>query len=287
MPIVFKEVSHAYGTHSKTVFSALQDINLEIEDKSFVAIIGETGSGKSTLVQHLNALLLPSSGEVSVDSFRVTPIKKHNKNLKQLRKKVGVVFQFPEYQLFEETILRDVSFGPKNFGMSDEEAVKKSKEMLQMVGIDTTLYEQNPFNLSGGQKRRVAIAGILAANPDVLVLDEPTAGLDPIGSVEMMSLFQNIHKNLGKTIIMVSHDMEQVYEYCERVILMKGGQVVRDCLKDEFFKDVDFLKENGIKLPFIIEVQEALKEQGIRLEEGIKDLESLSKCIANEVKKHG
>lgn len=287
MSITFKELTHIYNHESPFPYTALTDVNLDIKEGSFTAIIGETGSGKSTLVQHLNALLIPTSGEVQVDEFVVTSNKKANKNLKQLRKKVGLVFQFPEYQLFEETIAKDICFGPMNFGMSANDAFEKCKEVLKIVGLDESYLERSPFDLSGGQKRRVAIAGILAADPDILVLDEPTAGLDPQGAEEMMSLFKKLNEEFNKTVIMVTHDMEHVLNYCKDVIVMKGGQVERTCDVKAFFNDIDFLKELNITPPNIIKVKMMLKEKGIDLDGEILTMEDLIKEIKKGVKNNG
>lgn len=287
MSIAFKQLTHIYNVDSPFPYTALTNVDLEIEKGTFCAIIGETGSGKTTLVQHLNALLLPTSGEVEVDEFRVCANKNENKNLKQLRKKVGLVFQFPEYQLFEETIAKDVCFGPLNFGMSVEEAFAKCKEVLRIVGLDETYLERNPFELSGGQKRRVAIAGILAADPDVLVLDEPTAGLDPQGAKEMMSLFKMLNEKYGKTIIMVTHDMEHVLEYCKEVIVMKKGMVERRCNVNDFFSDLDFLAKFNITPPAIIRTRMLLQEKGFMMDGDILSVDALVKRIKEEVMKHG
>ncbi len=287
MPIEFKELSHIYNASSPFPYVALHEINLEIKEGIFTAVIGETGSGKSTLVQHLNALLLPTEGTVTVDEFSVGANKKENKNLKQLRKKVGLVFQFPEYQLFEETILKDVSFGPKNFGLSEEEAIQRAKKALEIVGIDQSYLERSPFDLSGGQKRRVAIAGILAADPDILVLDEPTAGLDPQGAKEMMGLFLRLNQEMGKTIIMVTHDMEHVMNYCEEVIVLEHGRVKTKCSSEAFFQNDKLLHEMNITPPAVIRVKQQLEEKGMVLQGSITSIETLVKAIENEVKQHG
>ena len=202
MSITFKEVEHIYSENTPFAYHALKGVNLKITDQSFTAIIGQTGSGKSTLIQHINALLLPTSGSINIDEYLITATDKPSK-LKPLRKKAGLVFQFPEYQLFEETIEKDIIFGPMNFGVSEEEAKKIAHNVLKTVGLDESYLNKSPFDLSGGQKRRVAIAGILAMNPDILILDEPTAGLDPQGTNEMMSLFKRINES-GKTIILVT-----------------------------------------------------------------------------------
>lgn len=287
MPITFKKLTHIYDANSPIPYAALHEIDLDICEHKFTAIIGETGSGKSTLVQHLNALLLPTNGEVQVDEFVVTANKKQNKNLKQLRKKVGLVFQFPEYQLFEETILKDVSFGPKNFGMSEEEAIERSKEVLNIVGLDETYYERSPFDLSGGQKRRVAIAGILAANPDVLVLDEPTAGLDPQGAYEMMQLFKKLKEEYNKTIIMVTHDMEHVFNYCEEVIVLQNGKVIKKCDTETFFEDEELIKTLHITPPFIIHTKQLLKEAGFKMNDKVGTIQDLVKDVVKEVNING
>lgn len=287
MPITFKQLTHIYNAKTPFPYAALHEIDLSITEGIFTAIIGETGSGKSTLVQHLNALLVPTSGSVVVDDYEVSANKKENKDLKKLRKKVGLVFQFPEYQLFEETILKDVCFGPKNFGMSEEEAVKKAKEVIAIVGLDESYLERSPFDLSGGQKRRVAIAGILAADPDVLVLDEPTAGLDPQGAKEMMQLFLTLNKKHNKTIIMVTHDMEHVMNYCEEVIVLKEGRVEQKSSSKEFFKNEQLLKSLHITPPSIIRVIEQLKAKGIKVKGSITSIEELAKAIKKEVMQNG
>lgn len=287
MPITFKELTHIYNANSPFPYAALHEINLDIKEGIFTAVIGETGSGKSTLVQHLNALLLPTSGSVEIDDYVVTSDKKKNKNLKQLRKKVGLVFQFPEYQLFEETILKDVCFGPKNFGLSEEAAIAKAKEVLKIVGIDETYLERSPFELSGGQKRRIAIAGILAADPDILVLDEPTAGLDPQGAQDMMKLFQTLNKKHKKTIIMVTHDMEHVLNYCKEVIVLKNGRVEKKCTSATFFKNTKLMDSLDITPPAVIRVKQQLEEKGIQIEGNITSMKTLVNAIKEEVVNHG
>lgn len=287
MPITFKQLTHIYNANSPFPYAALHEIDLDIKEGVFTAVIGETGSGKSTLVQHLNALLLPTSGSVEIDEFNVTSDKKKNKNLKQLRKKVGLVFQFPEYQLFEETILKDVCFGPKNFGMSEEDAIKRAKEVLNIVGLDESYLERSPFDLSGGQKRRVAIAGILAADPDILVLDEPTAGLDPQGAYEMMQLFQTLNKKHKKTIIMVTHDMEHVMNYCKEVIVLKDGRVEKKCTTATFFKNTKLMDTLNITPPAIIRVKRLLEERGMIIEGNVTSMKTLVKAIQNGVNNHG
>lgn len=278
MSIKFDHVSYTYGKKTPFEQIGIKDINLEISNKSFVALIGHTGSGKSTLAQHLNGLLLPDVGEVSVDDFVIYPNKKKNKKIKDIRKYVGLVFQFPEYQLFEETVIKDVAFGPKNFGMSDEEAKKKAREALISVGIDETYFERSPFELSGGERRRVAIAGILALEPRILVLDEPSAGLDPVGVKDMMSLFKLVHEK-GTRIFIVTHDMDLVLEYCDYVVVMQNGQIERLETPIELFssiKEGDF----NLELPSVFKLANALIDRGLPLNiQEIYSIETLVKEI--------
>lgn len=235
MPIRYEGLTHIYQEGTPFSYLALDDVSLEIKEGAFTAIIGETGSGKTTLVQHLNALLLPSKGKLQVLDRLITADQKP-KQLKSLRKQVGLVFQFPEYQLFEETILKDVCFGPKNFGATEEEARDMAVKMLKLVGLDESYLDQSPFELSGGQKRRVAIAGILAMDPQVLVLDEPTAGLDPQGAKEMMDLFVELNKTYHKTVLIVTHDMEHVLHSCDEVVVVAKGKIKKQCDVTTFLK---------------------------------------------------
>lgn len=284
MSITFKKLTHEYNAGTTFSYTALDAIDLDIEEGKVTAIIGETGSGKSTLVQHLNALLLPTDGELEILNRTINSTKKP-KQLKELRKRVGLVFQFPEYQLFEETILKDVSFGPKNFGATQEEAEQKAKEVLQVVGMDASYLERSPFELSGGQKRRIAIAGILAMDPEILVLDEPTAGLDPQGAKDMMSLFVKLNKEYHKTVLIVTHDMEHVLQYCEHVIVLDNGHVVKDCDVQTFFENVDILHKLNINPPAIIRLREQLIAQGFALDKRLLDIDELAKAVAKEVMK--
>lgn len=284
MPIEFRELSYVYSKDMPYAYKALKEINLEIEEGKINAIIGETGSGKSTLVQHLNALLLPSEGELEIAGYTIRANEK-TKGLKYLRKKVGLVFQFSEYQLFEETILKDVSFGPKNFGVGEEEAIIKAKEALKLVGIDESMYEKSPLDLSGGQKRRVAIAGILAMEPEIIVLDEPTAGLDPKGAKEMIGLFSKLNKEMHKTIILVTHDNEVVYNYADNVILLSHGEIVLNKDAREFFDDKELLDRLHILKPQIVELKELLNAKGYKIGNEVRDIKALAKAI-KEIKKH-
>ena len=284
MAIRFKTLSYIYDEGMPYAHTALDEIDLEISKGKITAIIGETGSGKSTMVEHLNALLLPSKGELEVLDHTIVAGKK-NKGLKALRKEVGLVFQFSEYQLFEETILKDVAFGPKNFGDDEVTAIKKAKEALKLVGIDQTMYESSPLDLSGGQKRRVAIAGILAINPKVLVLDEPTAGLDPKGAKEMIDLFISLNKNYGKTIIIVSHDNEMVYNYADETVLMANGKIIYhgDTLK--LFNDENLIQEHHLLEPQIVKFKNELKKQGFKVADDIRTLKDLAKAITKEIRR--
>ena len=281
MSITFKEVEHIYSENTPFAYHALKGVNLKITDQSFTAIIGQTGSGKSTLIQHINALLLPTSGSINIDEYLITATDTPSK-LKPLRKKAGLVFQFPEYQLFEETIEKDIIFGPMNFGVSEEEAKKIAHNVLKTVGLDESYLNKSPFDLSGGQKRRVAIAGILAMNPDILILDEPTAGLDPQGTNEMMSLFKRINES-GKTIILVTHDMNHVLQYCDEVVVMNHGKVEKHDTVTNVFKDSEYLNSLGIDLPIITNFIIKLNNQGFNLDSSINNIEQLIAAIGGEL----
>lgn len=280
MSIEFKKVNYIYGENTPFSYIALKDVSLKIPQGSFTALIGHTGSGKSTLIQHINALLLPSNGEVDIDEFVIRAGEKPEV-LKPLRKKTGLVFQFPEYQLFEETIEKDIIFGPTNFGMSEEEAKERAGKVLKLVGLDESYLERSPFELSGGQKRRVAIAGILAMEPDILVLDEPTAGLDPQGAKEMLELFKKFQES-GKTVIMVSHDMNHVLQYCDHVVVMNHGEVERYCDVDELFSERDYLESMSIDLPVITDFIQELNMGGFHINPSIKDIDELVNAIGGE-----
>lgn len=280
MSIEFKKVNYIYGENTPFSYIALKDVSLKIPQGSFTALIGHTGSGKSTLIQHINALLLPSDGEVDIDEF-VIRVGEKPEVLKPLRKKAGLVFQFPEYQLFEETIEKDIIFGPTNFGMSEEEAKERAGKVLKLVGLDESYLERSPFELSGGQKRRVAIAGILAMEPDILVLDEPTAGLDPQGAKEMLELFKKFQES-GKTVIMVSHDMNHVLQYCDHVVVMNHGEVERYCDVDELFSERDYLESMSIDLPVITDFIQELNMGGFHINPSIKDIDELVHAIGGE-----
>lgn len=285
MPIAFKDVSHVYSAGTPYEYRALDHVDLEISEGKMTAIVGKTGSGKSTLVQHLNALLLPTEGTVYIMD-RTISAKEKPKKLKSLRGDVGLVFQFPEYQLFEETVLRDTAFGPKNFGCTAEEAANRARQALTLTGIGPEFYERSPLELSGGQKRRVAIAGILAMDPKILVLDEPTAGLDPAGTASMMKLFSDLNKKMNKTILIVTHDMEQVYRYCDEVVVVENGRIREKETTAEFFRDARRCNEMGMLPPSLIRFIEMMREFGFNVPDGITSEEQLAEWIGREVK-HG
>lgn len=264
MPIRFEDVSFLYSPKTPMEKLALSEVSLTIEEGSFTALIGRTGCGKSTLVQHLNALLNPTSGVVYVDEFtNHSEKKKRDKKVAPLRQKVGLVFQFPEYQLFEETVEKDVAFGPKNFGDDKETALAKAHEALQAVGLDESFYSRSPFELSGGEKRRVAIAGILAMKPKYLVVDEPTAGLDPSGADEMMRLFQKVHEQ-GTTLILVTHDMDLILPYCSDVIVLDHGKVAKTCKPQDLFEEE--VERYSLHTPAVISFANALEKRGYRFD---------------------
>ena len=286
MPIQFENVSHTYSSGTPYQYRALQGINLEIAEGKMTAIIGETGSGKSTLVQHLNALLLPDAGTIRILDRTITAGEKPKK-LKSLRGQVGLVFQFPEYQLFEETVIKDVAFGPKNFGVSEEEALKKADQALKLVGLGEEFHEKSPLELSGGQKRRVAIAGILAMDPQVLVLDEPTAGLDPSGTKAMMRLFERLNKELHKTVLIVTHDMEQVFSYCDDVVIVSDGKIRIHGPAKKFFEDSRLCLSMKILPPALIRMRDALNANGFSIPSDVDDITTLAKEIRKQVKRNG
>lgn len=261
MGISFKEVSHYYATNKKKQYTvAFENVNLNINKQGeFISLVGKTGSGKSTLIQHINGLVLPSKGSVDVMGNIITSNKKKNPKMKDIRKQVGFVFQFPEYQLFEETVLKDIMFAPKNFGQTLEQAKESALEAARILKIDDSILDKSPFNLSGGQMRKVAIAGILAYNPDVLLLDEPTRGLDPKTADEIMDLFYEIHTKYNKTIILISHDMNLVYKYSTRIIVMNNGVLTYDGDKVSLFKN-DIYKENHLAKPDVLEMIDYLNQ---------------------------
>ncbi len=279
MSIRFEKVDHIYSPKTPFAYQALSQIDLQFAEGKITAIIGATGCGKSTLVQHLNGLLLPTKGTVEVNDVTIKADEKI-KDIKHLRSQVGLVFQFAEYQLFEETLLKDVAFGPKNFGDNEATAENKAKQALLTCGISSDLFDKSPLELSGGQKRRVAIAGIIAMQPQVLVLDEPTAGLDPQGAKNMMELFVKLNKEQHITVIIVTHNMEHVLSYCDDVVVMENGKVILHSDKDKFFEDDSSMNKALIDPPVIITFKKLCEQKGVKFADDILDITSLAKAIA-------
>ncbi len=278
MPIKYANVSFTYNDKTPFSYEALSHVNLDILDGSFTAIVGKTGCGKSTLIQQLNGLLVPSEGEVIINDYIVSKNRRRKtKKIKELRKLVGIVFQFPEYQLFEETVEKDVAFGPKNFGKKTEEALQDAHEALRQVGLDESFFKRSPFDLSGGERRRVAIAGILALKPQILVLDEPTAGLDPRGARQMMGLFKKLHDD-GTTVIIVTHDMNIVLEYSDTVIVMEDGEVKEITTPLKLFNQEN--DRYSLETPLLYKFVKSLSSNGMSLDiKMIKDIDSLALAI--------
>ena len=260
MSIKLEGINYLYGQGTEMVVHALKDINIEIKDGEFVGLIGHTGSGKSTLVQHLNGLIRPTEGHIYFDG---QDIYAEGYDMKKHRSNVGLVFQYPEHQLFEVDVLSDVCFGPKNLGLKKAEAEEQAKEALALVGMDESYYKRSPFDLSGGQKRRVAIAGVLAMKPQMLILDEPTAGLDPQGRKEILELISGLRERAGITIVLVSHSMEDVAEYVDRIIVMNKGCVAYDAAPKEVFAHYKELEKIGLAAPQVTYVMNSLKENGL------------------------
>ena len=281
MDIRFKQVGFAYQAGTPFEMRALHDVTFSVKDGSYVAIIGHTGSGKSTILQHLNALLKPTEGIVELGDKTIDSTT-GNKDLKPLRKKVGIVFQFPEAQLFEETVEKDIAFGPKNFGVSEEEALKIAAEVVKTVGLPEEALKKSPFDLSGGQMRRVAIAGVLAMKPEVLVLDEPTAGLDPKGRLEMMEMFYKLNKEQNMTIVLVTHQMNDVSDYADHVIVIEAGIVVKEGSPKEVFSDASWLLEKQLGVPTTLAFVEKLKEKGWSTDKMPLTLDELADAILEE-----
>lgn len=270
MGIKVEHLNYVYGNGTAFEQHALKDINLEIKDGEFIGLIGHTGSGKSTLIQHLNGLIKATNGAVYYNGRN---IYEEGYDLRSLRSHVGLVFQYPEHQLFEIDVFSDVCFGPKNQGLTKEEVEKRAREALTMVGLDTTYYKRSPFELSGGQKRRVAIAGVLAMKPDVLILDEPTAGLDPKGRDEILDQIKKLHEEQKMTIILVSHSMEDVARYVSRILVMNHGEKAFDDTPKEVFKHYRELEAMGLAAPEITYIVHTLREHGVPIDEDITTIE--------------
>lgn len=283
MDITFQKVDYTYQAGTPFQERALYDLNLQIKDGSYTALIGHTGSGKSTLLQHLNALVKPTAGTVTIGERVITPAT-DNKNLKPVRKKVGIVFQFPEAQLFDETVALDIAFGPKNFGATPEEGRALAAKMLELVGLDESYMDRSPFELSGGQMRRVAIAGVLAMEPEVIVLDEPTAGLDPAGRKEMMEMFWRLHREKNLTIVLVTHLMDDVANYADHVLVLEKGHLVKDGTPQEIFQEVNFLKEKQLGLPQATDFALQLAAKGWQTASFPLTAEELADVLATDLK---
>ena len=276
MSIILDKVNYVYSEGTAYQIQALKDVNLTIEDGQFIGVIGHTGSGKSTLIQHLNGLMKATSGTIY---FHGQDIYEDDFDLRELRNRVGQVFQYPEHQLFETTIFDDVCFGPKNQGLSKEEAGLRAFEALRSVGLPEELYYQSPFDLSGGQKRRVAIAGVLAMKPEVLILYEPTAGLDPAGRDEILDLVERMHRERGITVILVSHSMEDVAKYVERIIVMNHGSVMLDGAPKEVFRHYKELEAVGLAAPQVTYLMHELKEKGLNVDTDATTVAESSSCM--------
>ena len=277
MSIVIKNLTYIYNEDMPFASKALDDISFEIQDRDFVGIIGHTGSGKSTLIQHLNGLLRPSYGEIYINDFNITDPEL---NLTEIRKRVGVVFQYPEYQLFEETIEKDIAFGPNNLGLSSEEVSRRVKKSMEMVGLDYETYKDvSPFDLSGGQKRRVAIAGVIAMEPKVLILDEPTAGLDPKGRDDILEQIKLLHEKYKMTIVLVSHSMEDVGKLAQRIVVMNKGKVELLGKPSEVFKEVETLEKIGLAVPQVTYLMRVLRERGFNVSDEIFTVEKGTEAI--------
>lgn len=282
MSIKIKDVNYTYAEGTAYEMHALKNINLEIQDGQFIGLIGHTGSGKSTLVQHLNGLMKATGGRIY---FNGRDIYGENFSMKELRSKVGLVFQYPEHQLFEIDVLTDVCFGPKNLGYSNKEAEEKAKEALRMVGLGEEYYKRSPFELSGGQKRRVAIAGVLAMEPEVLILDEPTAGLDPKGRDEILDQISSLKKERGITVVLVSHSMEDVARYVDRIIVMNQGQVRFDGTPKEVFCHYRELEEIGLAAPQVTYLMQELKARGADVDTDATTVEEAADDIVQWLRK--
>ena len=278
MSVIVKNLTYIYDEGMPFASKALDDISFEIKDSDFVGLIGHTGSGKSTLIQHLNGLLKPSSGEIFINGFNITD---KDLNLTEVRKRVGIVFQYPEYQLFEETVEKDIAFGPGNLGLEEDEIADRVKKSMEAVGLDYEQYkDKSPFDLSGGQKRRVAIAGVIAMNPEVLILDEPTAGLDPGGRDEIFKLIKKLHKDNNITIILSSHSMDDMAKLANTIIVMNHGKIEFMGTPREIFNShADRLKEIGLDVPQVLELAKKLKAKGFDIRTDVLTVEEIKEEI--------
>ena len=283
MSIRVENLIHIYDKGMPTEQLALDNISFTAEDGQMVGIIGHTGSGKSTLLQHLNGLLKPDSGRIVIGG---TDITEPGVSMVQIRKKIGLVFQYPEYQLFEETVAKDVAFGPKNLGLSQEEIDERVREAIELVGLDfETIKDRSPFDLSGGQKRRVAIAGVVAMRPEVLILDEPTAGLDPKAHKDVLAIVEEVHRRTGNITILVSHNMADIARLCDKIIVIDSGKLVTTGTPYEVFSKKDELRAVGLELPPVTKFTESLRERGLQLESTILDIDQAADQIAAYLKR--
>ncbi|MDU6824191.1 energy-coupling factor transporter ATPase [Intestinibacter bartlettii] len=274
MSVIVKNLTYIYDEGMPFASKAIDDISFEIKDNDFVGLIGHTGSGKSTLIQHLNGLLKPSSGEIIVNGFNITD---KDLNLTEIRKRVGIVFQYPEYQLFEETVEKDIAFGPGNLGLDEEEISKRVRKSMEAVGLDYETYkDKSPFDLSGGQKRRVAIAGVIAMNPEVLILDEPTAGLDPGGRDEIFNLIKKLHRDNNITIILSSHSMDDMAKLAQTIIVMNHGKIeFMGTPREVFTSHADRLREIGLDVPQVLELATKLRNKGFDIRPDVLTVEEI------------
>lgn len=274
MSVIVKNLTYIYDEGMPFASKAIDDISFEIKDNDFVGLIGHTGSGKSTLIQHLNGLLKPSSGEIIVNGFNITD---KDLNLTEIRKRVGIVFQYPEYQLFEETVEKDIAFGPGNLGLDEEEISKRVRKSMEAVGLDYETYkDKSPFDLSGGQKRRVAIAGVIAMNPEVLILDEPTAGLDPGGRDEIFNLIKKLHRDNNITIILSSHSMDDMAKLAQTIIVMNHGKIeFMGTPREVFTSHAARLREIGLDVPQVLELATKLRQKGFDIRPDILTVEEV------------
>ena len=283
MSLEFRNVSYTYDEDSNIPTDALKDINLKIEDGVFYALIGHTGSGKSTLVQHMNGLMSPTRGEVL---YNGVPVTDKDMNLRELRSKVGLVFQYPEHQLFEVSVYEDVCFGPRNMKLPKDEIDRRAADALRITGVDESMWKLSPFELSGGQKRRVAIAGVLAMQPEILILDEPTAGLDPVGRDEILKQIKLLHESRKITIVLVSHSMEDVARFVDRIIVMNKGRIEYNDTPAKVFGHVDELEEMGLSAPKVTYVMRRLKSLGLPVRDDVITVSEAADEIERALKLH-
>lgn len=282
MSIKVEHLTHIYDKGMPSESVALDDVSFTAEDGQFIGIIGHTGSGKSTLLQHLNGLLKPDEGTVTVGNVDIT---QPGISMVEIRKRIGLVFQYPEYQLFEETVAKDVAFGPKNLGLSETEIEERVKEAIELVGLDyETVKDRSPFELSGGQKRRVAIAGVVAMRPEVLILDEPTAGLDPKAHKDVLNMVEEVHRRTGKITIFVSHNMADIARLSDKILVIHSGKLVTKGSPKEVFSQKETLRSVGLDLPPVTEFTEGLRERGINLSATILDVDEAAAQIAEYLK---